>query len=154
MKVQMIYLIVMLSFIVACSKNNVESQTEQDLVIKGGYFFGECSGICQASIEFAGNKVKYTAKDSGKNNAEKKCSSNVSAKLIEDLKTSFDFEEFKKLPTVIGCPDCGDAGAQWIEISKAGESHRVVFDYARPPTVIKELGNFFSSQFASFRNCR
>lgn len=150
----MICLIGMLSLLVACSKNEINTSPTQDLVIKGGYFFGECSGTCQASIEIAGNKLKYVAKDNSRNNAEKQCSANLSARLIADIKTSFEFEEFKKLPTVIGCPDCGDAGAQWIEISKSGESHRVVFNYGQPPTVVKELGEFFASQFISFRNCK
>jgi hypothetical protein len=29
---------------------------------------------------------------------------------------------------VIGCPDCADGGGEWIEVSVAGESHRVTFD--------------------------
>ncbi|WP_165372175.1 hypothetical protein [Emticicia agri] len=126
----------------------------QEIIIKGGYFFGECFGTCQATVEIIGTTVKYTGKDNSKNNAEKQCSAKVSARVISDLEAAIDFDEFGKLPMVIGCPDCADGGAQWIEIVKSGESHKVVFDYNRPPDAIKELANFFSAQFTNFKNCR
>ena len=47
-----------------------------------------------------------------------------------------DFNEFKQLNEVYGCPDCADGGAEFIEISKDGISHKVTFEYSKS---VKEL---------------
>lgn len=58
--------------------------------------------------------------------------------VTENLNTS----EFFNLPETIGCPDCADGGAEWIEIEKAsGKKHKVTFEYRNEPD---ELKNYLS----------
>ena len=42
------------------------------------------------------------------------------------------------MPETIGCPDCADGGAEWIEIKLAnGEKHKVTFEYMNAPSAFK-----------------
>ena len=38
---------------------------------------------------------------------------------------------------IIGCPDCADGGAEWIEITSGETSHKVTFEYNKSPDVFK-----------------
>ena len=48
-------------------------------------------------------------------------------------------DEVFALKEIIGCPDCLDGGAEWIEVSCDGKAHRVEFDYHAPPSAISHL---------------
>ena len=60
----------------------------------------------------------------------------------EDLLKVNAYTDFQKLPNTIGCPDCADGGAEWIEVNKASHfdcqtprrlfSKKVTFEYGKP----------------------
>ena len=66
----------------------------------------------------------------------------ISQKDWKNLHESIDFNNFQKLPEVIGCPDCADGGASWVEISRSNVVFKVTFDYQNPPS---ELHNLISN---------
>ena len=39
-----------------------------------------------------------------------------------------DFENFRLLDDRIGCPDCADGGAEWIQVNWSGQNKRVTFE--------------------------
>ncbi len=52
--------------------------------------------------------------------------------------TEIDVNSFFSMPETIGCPDCADGGAEWIEIKLAnGEKHKVTFEYMNAPSAFK-----------------
>jgi hypothetical protein len=50
-----------------------------------------------------------------------------------------NINDFFDLPTTIGCPDCADGGAEWIEIELVdGGKHKVTFEYRHEPEKVKD----------------
>jgi len=55
-----------------------------------------------------------------------------------DSINSINTTSFFKLPETIGCPDCADGGAEWLEIILLnGKKHKVTFEYRNEPTQLK-----------------
>jgi hypothetical protein len=42
------------------------------------------------------------------------------------------------MDTVIGCPDCADGGAEWLELGFEKEVKRVTFEYMHEPDAYKK----------------
>ena len=46
---------------------------------------------------------------------------------------------FFELPETIGCPDCADGRAEWLEIELMnGEKHKVTFEYRNEPASLND----------------
>jgi hypothetical protein len=125
------------------------SITESEVVepegdyIKFGESFGMCSGYCFFEITFEKSKCTSVNKAWGDtlNNPTKVALSQLDLSRWNSLNFSINFDLFLKLPEVIGCPDCADGGANWVEVSKSGVSHKIKFEHGNPP---KELLNFLA----------
>lgn len=107
-----------------------------------GTSFGECVGFCRKQISVSADSIHFTAfcdacmtpflqrKDSVWKPTKAQWDS---------LRSIIPVNEFNKLPTVIGCPDCADGGAEWLElILTTGETHKVTFEYNNEPTELKQ----------------
>ena len=57
----------------------------------------------------------------------------------KQLTASVAVDSVFALPERIGCPDCADQGAEWIEIFTEGKSHRVTFEYQQNPPGLEAL---------------
>jgi hypothetical protein len=59
---------------------------------------------------------------------------------------------FVNLPKTIGCPDCADGGAEWIEIisGSGGKSQKVTFEYMNEPAKLKDLASGLRTILESF----
>jgi hypothetical protein len=57
------------------------------------------------------------------------------------LQTQFDAAAFARLPETIGCPDCADGGAEWLELTYQGQTRRVTFEHGRP---VAEIAPFLA----------
>ncbi|MBN1415243.1 MAG: hypothetical protein JW973_09100 [Bacteroidales bacterium] len=57
----------------------------------------------------------------------------------ESFKTALDINSFFELPEIIGCPDCADGGAEWVEVELAGSrKHKVTFEYRNESEWLKD----------------
>ena len=56
-----------------------------------------------------------------------------------DLVAGVDEEALRALPAVIGCPDCADGGAEWIEVTTADWTKRVTFEHGQAPPALQGL---------------
>lgn len=55
----------------------------------------------------------------------------------ETLVKNIDYNTFRKLPAVVGCPDCADGGAEWLEVRLTdGTLHKVTYEYGIEPVDI------------------
>ena len=62
---------------------------------------------------------------------------------LDSLMQQFDYATFDGLNAVLGCPDCADGGAEYLELVRDGKSDRVTFEYGNePPTFTKVVSNF------------
>ncbi len=56
-----------------------------------------------------------------------------------EMKSLISIEEFIELPETIGCPDCADGGAEWVQIIGPGYSKKVMFEYGSTPAGLEAL---------------
>ncbi len=107
--------------------------------IEYGTSFGECLGYCIRSIEITGMDVEFDA--SGMTVTDKLPDINISGEITiedwENLVNKIDFVVFRNLEEVMGCPDCNDGGAEWIEITTSELSHKVTFEYYNEPEEVQ-----------------
>ncbi len=129
-------------------------KTNQSVIqINYGTSFGECVGYCKHDMSVKSDQITYTC--SGWNNEVSTFShyENINSELWDSLRTDFNLNKFFDLPTTIGCPDCADGGAEWVEIKLSnGQSHKVVFEYNNSPETVSKLINKLNTRLNA-NNC-
>ena len=117
----------------------ISSCTEKDgseiTLVNYGTSFGECIGYCIQDLDV--NLSQATLKRYGWSDTIEihSCSLNMDDNHWDQIITGIDVEAFIGLPETIGCPDCADGGAEWVEIElQNGEKHRVTFEYHNEPS--------------------
>jgi hypothetical protein len=124
----------------ACRVQDEVIQKEEILLIKHGYTFGRCVGYCNKETTFSQVQVRHIQynRDTLKNPpkiSEKKI-------LAEDFKalcTSVDLTAFLQMEERIGCPDCADQGAEYVEIVTSKQTKRVTFEPGKPVPILDSL---------------
>jgi hypothetical protein len=108
-----------------------------------GTSFGMCVGPCRKEMNIKKNSVCFTVfytESRGATGGTPKIYNEVlEVTLGNSLVKSINFESFYKLNKVIGCPDCADGGAEWVEILKNGSKHKVTFEFGKAPKEIESL---------------
>lgn len=105
-----------------------------------GTSYGHCIGYCvkeeryqELSIrmmQFSRDSVNYPGKIS-----EVPLQDGEFAELISLI----DWNKWNQLETVIGCPDCADGGAEYVEITTPQGTRRVTFDAGSDPDGLQKL---------------
>ena len=96
-----------------------------------------CEGYCIKTMTLEDSKVQF-----------EKASNNVSTDYpdtfcdddffqFKELKTAINSDDFYSIAETIGCPDCVDGGAEWMELSSSKSSHRVTFELGKHPDAIE-----------------
>jgi len=119
------------------SQKTVETTITQ---ISRGTSFGHCIGYCtHETTATAQTLVHRSASRDEKANPEKLVKENLSAGEWKKLVNAVSIAEFEKLPETIGCPDCADGGAEWIEIQQGSKVQRVTFEFGRSPEALTKI---------------
>jgi hypothetical protein len=108
--------------------------------INYGTSFGMCIGYCKHDIELTKNTI--TSNCGGWNNSVTPTSETEDLESInwDDLKVKIDSTTFFDIEKVIGCPDCADGGAEWIEIELInGKKHKVTYEFSKEPEELNEI---------------
>lgn len=146
---QIIFIVVVVALFSSCKKEEVEKQEqpqpkEQPKVtagiksIKHGTSFGMCVGYCHKEYTYTSGKVVYQA--SGRNRKTLTYTETLTTDNWKLFQSLINMEAFFKLSKTIGCPDCADGGAEWIEIETiSGKKHKVTFDFWKAPDQLKDL---------------
>lgn len=126
--------------ITGCSQGDI---IESNYTIKSGSSFGMCVGPCfqEVSVNESQAVLRIRENKGGGGLSELKVENKraVSPQEWSEIQSLVDQEAITALPKVIGCPDCADGGAEWIEIQSPGLVKKVTFEYGQPPAQIKEL---------------
>ena len=111
--------------------------------IAGGLSFGMCFGYCQQSInatsdplQIVFSKAAHFAHDTYPPIQQ---SYSISSDQWNELISLLNLKIFAALSNIIGCPDCADGGAEWIQVNWIGGSKRVTFEYGRTINGIEEF---------------
>lgn len=122
----------------ACSDEKISENQNGIQEIKYGTSFGECLGYCRKSISITPAEIEFTKQGWEIEGQLPDSTFNETITSAEwvDLVESIDLDAFLALDTVIGCPDCADGGAEWIEIVAEEQTYKVTFEYMNAPAVM------------------
>jgi len=98
--------------------------------INYGSSFGECSGYCKHDITIDSiNTTNQKTSWDDKNYPELNRTTKTDRNQWKTLTSSINVKNFFSLANRIGCPDCLDGGAEWVEVKTSSKSHKVTFEY-------------------------
>jgi hypothetical protein len=120
-----------------------------------GTSFGMCVGLCQTLYEITEDQIRLTNSTwEWENKPAKTCVSDLSESDFNAISSKLSINEFKKLPAIIGCPDCADGGAEYIElVFLDGSKQRVTFEYMNEPSQLREIVEILRQTTADFKEC-
>lgn len=133
----------------SCKNQDLETSA----TIRYGTSFGMCVDYCKKELSINGYSANYVKSKHGNNPEAKKCNQNLAEATLTSLRNSIDSNVFDKLPDVIGCPDCADGGAEYVEITNNGKTRRVTFEYGKTPIQLKDVVDKLKPIFQSFNDC-
>jgi hypothetical protein len=124
----------------SCRVQEEVIQKEEILLIKHGYTFGRCVGYCNKETTFSQSQVRHVQYNRDTlNNPPKNSEKKFLAEDFKALCTSVDLNAFLQLEERIGCPDCADQGAEYVEIVTSKQTKRVTFEPGKPVPVLDSL---------------
>lgn len=155
---KIIYISILCIFLVSCinksgtSGNNtpvkspVVAETKNKILsISTGTSFGECAGYCFNQIEISSKKIIISKKYLGTDNKsfpDINKEETFSEAEWSNLVNLVDLNKFNSLKEVIGCPDCADGGAEWVEITNENNKKKVTFEFNKS---VNEIDNLLKS---------
>jgi hypothetical protein len=120
--------------------------------IEFGNSFGNCLGYCNKKIVFSESELSKTLSPNRSTDLKiKSCSRSWDD--FQKLINKVDHESFLSLSEVIGCPDCADGGAEWIEISTPTGSKRVTYEFGKEPKEVKAFIGDLRKYFDELGEC-
>ncbi len=134
----------------SCKNQQLTSST----TIKYGTSFGMCVNYCKTDLVLVNAKATLARSKNGNNPDTKTCSKELDESTLTELRNQINVDAFNKLPDVIGCPDCADGGAEYLEITNNGSTKKVVFEYNKAPTEIANTVNQLKAIVTSLNDCK
>lgn len=108
--------------------------------ISSGTSFGECLGYCVRLMDIEESSLSYVATGTDELNYPRlQLDSKLTAGEWEELVALIDMDLLEEYDDVVGCPDCADGGAEWIEVEMEDESKRILFEYGDTLASIQPL---------------
>lgn len=158
MKKQLIVAMILSTFFAAGCEVDSQTPDSQSLVVNYGTSFGMCIGACRKEISVEKDKTTFTVYVSqgrgGANPTTQTYNEKNTNNLSNELSQNLDYEAFMKLDERIGCPDCADGGAEFVEIIKGDRKHKVTFEYGKSPkeivklvTILREKRVYFEQKY-------
>ncbi len=137
-----------------CSEKSVGPQADP-LVIHTGTSFGFCTGYCVKDYVITGTTITLTQRGTSRQgvNPDKTCQTSLGATAWDALKAKADFTAFSKIPPTLGCPDCADGGAEYIELQQGDAVHRVTFEYGATIPGFESLVSDLRAKRESLKAC-
>lgn len=120
--------------------------------IKYGTSFGFCSGYCWKQLVIKSDQLEFE-KMSRDENEPVHCDREIDCSEWIPVTQNINLAKFFTLDETIGCPDCADGGAEWIEIQTQTSKHKVTFDYQSPPSEISSYVAELRELMKTFDNC-
>jgi hypothetical protein len=152
---------IFLTFVIAlvlgrCTETKVLAVTDDPLTIRTGTSFGMCVGYCQNDYVFNGTSVTLTQNGtrSRAQSPVKTCQTAISPTEWETLKALANIDTFSSKPETLGCPDCADGGAEYIELQVGDRKHRVTFEFNKTIPGFEPLVDALRKKREAFKECK
>lgn len=127
---------------------------DDTLKISYGTYFGMCSGFCNQEIRITKDQIRFNKRKNGVEHTLINCNQNLSTAHWAQLKGQINYRKFAALEEVMGCPDCADGGAEWIEIQSGERKHKITFEYGHAPEEVKAYIGKLREIKESFKDCK
>ena len=129
------------------------SQEGEIIEVRFGTSFGKCSGYCIQEVALTNNQVaKKLIPHRDKSLEVKTCNQDFSK--FEKLVSLIDMEAFDQLEVTIGCPDCADGGAEWIQIiTSEGYDKKVTYSYNKAPSMSEPFIDILRGEYEKMKEC-
>ena len=122
---------------IGCDESNF-----YDVTIKNGTSFGLSADYSIREVIIDSENITFSKRGfDERNTPEISFQEKFSSDKFHELFELINLQEFNKLPDYIGCPDCYDQGAEWVELSVPEYSKRVTFSYDEIIPEIEEFVN-------------
>ncbi len=134
-----------------CGASRNAEMHEHIVSIKHGVSFGHCIGYCTRELFYTDNTIVYTQSSRDeKNYPVKETKQDNDKGGYDELIQSIDWNKWETMPETIGCPDCADGGAEYIEIVTSEGTKRVTFDAGSDPEGLEKTLEILRKNKASF----
>ena len=121
-------------------KTILDPASSGDYTIKYGTSFGECRRYCKKELIVNEMNVNFTAFSwQPQQFPEKSISGRLTLVEYQHLTSLINMNEILKYDDIIGCPDCADGGAEWIQIIQDDQTKIITFEYGTTLDSINEL---------------
>ncbi len=126
------------------------------LTIRTGSSFGMCVGYCQRDYTLNGTTLTLTQTGtrSRDKTPTKTCQTTISPAEWVALKAAANFDTFSTKPATLGCPDCADGGAEYIELQTGDRKHRVTIEFGKTIPGFEPLVNALRREREAFPDCQ
>ena len=133
-----LFLALALALLPACLSPS-ETLTAEGLVLRSGTSFGMCMGYCVTELTVTSDELRLVETSRDPAQAERVRRAALAPGEWEEILALANAESLEGLAEVLGCPDCADGGAEWIEVEHQGEKRRVTFEYGSEVEPIQPL---------------
>ena len=111
-----------------------------------GTSHGECVGYCVRQLHISGNSVEFfaqgwSAPDAIQHSLEDVRSEwRLSSQEETELWQLVADAKYVDVPERLGCPDCNDGGAEWLEFTTLDhQTKKIVFERGKAPETLRAL---------------
>lgn len=150
----LIFILLFVFGFATCEKETNLDYSVSDLqYISYGTSFGECIGYCRNSVIVSETKIDFTKTGWSREELLPDIMiSEITDKVYwQTLIDELDTKAFLQLDSIIGCPDCVDGGAEWIELRYPDKSHKVTFGYRDAPEIVKPFVSYLRAYMNAFQ---
>ena len=116
--------------------------SKENVIIRAGTSFGNCIGYCKTEMVLQGTGLTFKQLGwdfAGRNLPDRFYTDSIAVEQWNTLINNLDWQAFSALDSVIGCPDCADGGAEWLDITYFGQRHKVTFEFGSEISAIREF---------------
>ncbi len=94
-----------------------------------GLSYGMCLGYCEHRLSVTAERMQlvHQSRDA-ETYPEQRIEKATPPETWQRLNDLANFETLQALPDRLGCPDCADGGAAWVELQQDAEMKRVTFE--------------------------
>ncbi len=112
---------------------------DTDTSITSGWSFGECVGLCHQEVVFRATIALYSQRSWDPSVPDIEGEVQIPREEWQKLLAAVDMQTLQALPDVLGCPDCADGGAEWIDVELGSTQKRVTFEFGAAIPSIQPL---------------
>jgi hypothetical protein len=91
--------------------------------------FGFCAGYCKTTLVITSDQMLFVEEGLRTDVAPRRRTLSITAAEWEALVSAVDRRTLEPLPSVIGCPDCADGGAESLEVVGEDWQKGVTFEF-------------------------